>query len=432
MNKIYIALLGSAVLSASVFAPQTASAESLSELIPNLLKTHQLVKASESDLTAATQRAREARGGWFPQLNVTADYGREKQDKPLATPDTDLTTRRLDLSVTQQLWDFGATSSAIRAARLGRNAAADNLELARQTLVLRAITAFLNVRRSGQVLEFARQSVENIRRQAELEDALVRRGAGLSTDVLQAKTQLAGAQARRVQSEGALNVNRNIYRAVFGSDPGSLSSMVKPKLPLGLLPQTVDEAVRVSLLENHQLTSAESSAQATRESVKQAQTGFLPRFDAVAQKIYKNDFSGTVGKQTETLGKVTMSFPFNLGFTATNTLKAARSDSIAADQRLIETRRLIAQQVRNSWQNLVTARENARLLTNQANIAAEFLELARRERQLGNRSLIDVLTGETALINANSDAASAETDVAIAAYSVLSSMGRLTADAIRE
>ena len=40
-------------------------------------------------------------------------------------------------------------------------------------------------------------------------------------------------------------------------------------------------------------------------------------------------------------------------------------------------------------------------------IAAEFLELARKERQLGNRTLLDVLTGEAALINANSAAASA-------------------------
>ena len=56
------------------------------------------------------------------------------------------------------------------------------------------------------------------------------------------------------------------------------------------------------------------------------------------------------------------------------------------------------------------------------------LELARRERQAGTRTLNDILRAETDLINANSDAASAEADFIIAAFTVLNSMGRLTAD----
>jgi len=68
---------------------------------------------------------------------------------------------------------------------------------------------------------------------------------------------------------------------------------------------------------------------------------------------------------------------------------------------------------------------------NQADIAAAFLELAREERKLGNRSLIDVLTGETELINAQSDAESAESDVIIAAYKLLNIVGELTPGVFR-
>lgn len=70
-------------------------------------------------------------------------------------------------------------------------------------------------------------------------------------------------------------------------------------------------------------------------------------------------------------------------------------------------------------------------LHNQANIAAEFLDLARKERDLGRRSLIDVLSAETALINASSDAASADTDIALSVYKILNVMGKLTLDAVR-
>ena len=93
---------------------------------------------------------------------------------------------------------------------------------------------------------------------------------------------------------------------------------------------------------------------------------------------------------------------------------------------------MVEQQARDSWENLRTSRENAGLLKNQANIASEFLDFARKERQLGRRSLIDVLAGETALIDASSDAASAEVDVAIAVYTLLNVTGRLEEDAIRD
>ena len=114
-----------------------------------------------------------------------------------------------------------------------------------------------------------------------------------------------------------------------------------------------------------------------------------------------------------------------MGFTAINTLKASQQTHIATVNRFGDTRDLVEEQARNAWDNLETAQSNAQHLHNQADIAAEFLELARRERQLGNRSLIDVLAGETALINASSDAASADTDVAIAVFTILNVMGKL-------
>jgi len=49
---------------------------------------------------------------------------------------------------------------------------------------------------------------------------------------------------------------------------------------------------------------------------------------------------------------------------------------------------------------------------------------------LGNRSLIDVLAGETALINASSDAASADTDVAIAVFTLINVIGAITPDIV--
>ena len=91
---------------------------------------------------------------------------------------------------------------------------------------------------------------------------------------------------------------------------------------------------------------------------------------------------------------------------------------------------MIKQMLRTTWDGLKTAQQNAQFLTNQARISGEFLELARQERQAGNRTLLDVLGGETALINAQADAIAAKIEVLINSYTLLSLMGGLDLDSI--
>jgi adhesin transport system outer membrane protein len=117
--------------------------------------------------------------------------------------------------------------------------------------------------------------------------------------------------------------------------------------------------------------------------------------------------------------------------TATNTIKASELASTSSSYRYADARNQLEMNTRNAWQQLQTTQKNEKILKNQARIAAAFLELAREERKLDKRSLLDVLSGEVALINANSDAASAGTDIAIAVVTLLDAMGALKADDLR-
>ena len=68
--------------------------------------------------------------------------------------------------------------------------------------------------------------------------------------------------------------------------------------------------------------------------------------------------------------------------------------------------------------------------TAQVEIAAKFLELAREEREAGRRSLLDVLSGETRLINAQSDSVLTEVSIVQATFRLLNAMGRLEVSAV--
>jgi len=248
---------------------------------------------------------------------------------------------------------------------------------------------------------------------------------------LQAKVQLAGAQARRVRAEGGLAVAVNAYRGVFLKQPGPTDTLVKPVLPVDLIPANVEEAVKQALTNNSFLVANNLTSEIAMEAINATRaSSYSPSVDGILDWKHKKDVSATAGYQQEVFAKIQVSFPFNLGFTAINTLKATEQAHSAANYRYADAKTAIEEATRNAWEQLKTAKTNAELLGNQANIAAEFLEFARKERTLGRRSLLDVLNGETALINSSSDAASAEIDIAIAVFTLLDAMGELDEQAL--
>jgi adhesin transport system outer membrane protein len=429
--KFHVTVAVVAATAAFAFA-SPVNAEPLYESIQSLVKNQRQIKAAEADFFAARERASAAWGDWYPQLSVTANWGREKQNKAPGTDDTEEHPRQIDITLTQQLWDFGSTNAAIQSAKLGVDRAQTNLISTRQALVLQGIEAHLNLIRANKILGFAKGSVGNIRRQAKLEDARVQRGGGFTTDVLQAKTQLAGAEARRNNFAAGLRNAINAYRRFFGKTPGKVDAMKDPRAPFELMPKSVDELIQIMLANNPGLKASWLDAEILQQTVVQTRADeFFPTLEATAETKRKEDVGGSIGKSTEQLFKIELSYSFNLGLTQRNTLLAAKKDKLAGTERYIDARDSFEQQARDLWSNFERDKLNAEFLKNQANIAAEFLELARRERQLGNRSLIDVLAGETALINANSDAAATETDIKLDVFRILNIMGKLEADILR-
>ncbi|MBT7943102.1 MAG: TolC family protein, partial [Alphaproteobacteria bacterium] len=162
-----------AIFAVALVLASPIQAQSLYESVQTLVKNQKQIKAAEADLDAAKERAAAAWGDWYPELSVTANWGREKQNKASGTADVEEHPREVDVSITQQLWDFGSTNAAIQSAKLSVDRAQTNLISTRQALVLQGIEAHLNLIRAGKVLEFAKGSVGNIRRQAKLEDARV-------------------------------------------------------------------------------------------------------------------------------------------------------------------------------------------------------------------------------------------------------------------
>ena len=398
--------------------------------LQNVLDNHKLIKASNIDIKAAKFRLKQSKGGYFPSLDVTATHGHENINKYGSGNNTQLMARDATAKITQTITDFGLTESVVKTADLGVMQSMALKNQIKNDLLLRALTAYLRLIQAHESVKYASQSVENIKKQTELEDAAVSAGGGLTSDVLQAKTQLAGAQARLIQFEGVLDAAKHEFEYLYGFFPKNLNNLKLTKSITDQLPQSIEETVENTMKNNPSLIAARITEDIGKEAINTARSSLFPTIKGILSHSEKQDFGGIVGFKRESSAKIDFSYPLNLSFSEYAGKDAAVESYLATSTRIRDQENMIKQMVRTTWDGLDTAQKNAEFLTNQARISGEFLELARKERKAGNRTLLDVLGGETALINAQADAIAAKIEVLINSYTLLSLMGGLTLDTI--
>ncbi len=402
----------------------------LKAALKSVLNNHKTVLATKNDIKAAKLRVKQSKGGFFPSLDVTANYGHENIIKYGPGNNTQLMARDATAKLTQTITDFGLTKSTVKTSRLSLKQTQATETQIKNDILLRAITAYLRVIQSRESVRYAIQSVANIKKQTELEDAAVTAGGGLTSDVLQAKTQLAGAQARLIQFEGVLATSRHEFEYVFNSFPDDLNTLVLLKSVFDKLPNTLEEAEEITMKNNPSLIAARITEDIGKEAINTAKSSLYPTVKGIVSHSEKQDFGGVVGFKRETSAKLDFAYPLNLSLSEYAGKNAAVESYIATSTRIRDQEDMIKQMLRTTWDGLKTAQQNAQFLTNQARISGEFLELARQERQAGNRTLLDVLGGETALINAQADAIAAKIEVLINSYTLMSLMGDLSIESI--
>lgn len=404
------------------------------QVFRDLLDGSHRVAAARTDEQGAQERRDEVfRRAWTPTVSLTAQTGDQHyrtESIPGGHRNADSTTLR----GTQLLYDFGRSGEQVEEADAVIRQSTAVSKATRDGVLLEGLTAHWSAVRARAVLEYSRRSEASVLNLTKIESSLVELGRGYESNVLQAKVQLASAEARRVRAEGALSIADARVAAVFGAMAPRVDYDEVAQPAAELLPTTLEQAREAALAHNRQLEVGTYRSQALvhRAASVQAREE-LPRLELVAERSRRNNWDSTMDRSRVDDNKLTvqLSWSFNLGMAGNSAKSAADRDLQASTQREAETRDLVLEQVAIAWRNLLVARQNSATLTNQVRIAGKFFEMATAERQLGRRSLLDVLSAEVALIGAMSDLVSAEVDGNIAALTLLQSTGQLDLDALR-
>lgn len=382
-------------------------------------------------MAASDEAINKAFAGYLPTATVSGDSGVERSNTPARrTAGQDVYTRGREtykLDLRQNLFDGGATASRYAVANAQRDIATYALETTRQTAIQEGILAYLNVLRQTRLVELAKATELNIKRQLNLEDERVKRGSGIAVDVLQAKSRLQLSKEKRVAYEGALGDAESRYAQVFGHPP-EVKSMVLPTPPIDSLPKDLGEAVEVAGKENPSLLSTDKQIDVDREKRDGARAGFLPTVNLVVENNYESDVSTVIGVKRDSQVLVKASWDLFNGFGTTSGVAQAALEYGATQDKSLQTRRKVTEATRFAWQALLTARKRMGLLENAMNIAAEVFEARKKLREAGKENVINVLDAENEVSNTRINFTGAAFDARQATYQLLGAMGRLRLD----
>ena len=170
------------------------------------------VQAASARVKAAGASVTAARGGWWPQIDLNANFSYSNPNaryQPI-TPEF-LGTWDVGITLSMDLWNWGATRSrvesaeaALKQARLQESQLAENVSL-------EVHRSALNLRRSRQKLAVAQLAVEQADENLRVVSDKYRSGLATSTELLdaevallQAQTQLSGARVELALSKAAL------------------------------------------------------------------------------------------------------------------------------------------------------------------------------------------------------------------------------------
>ena len=404
--------------------------QTLGELLGKILKKDESINSSKIAIDKANNDLSSVFSAFTPKIDLSIPVGNEKLINNDAV-NTDLDYYEFSAKITQNIYDFGNSTSKYKNAKNKIEIAQISKNNVISNKIFEAITAYLSYIKAYEVLEYAKKSEGRIRQVTNLENEKVARGGGLASNVLQSKARLAGAKATRVRFEGELSQATNRFYNIFRELPSDIKTFKRPQLPLEYLPESESEAIRLAKENNISLNLSKINLKNSENTIKGSKSKFFPTIKAIAELKNKRNMSGIEGTEIDQTYKLEMKYPISIGgpyglfYKERADYKSSMNQYMIAKYSHDKLERNLEEVIRNAWQTRKIAKENFEFLSNQANISGEFFDLAMKEVRLGNRQLIDILSSETAYINAKSSAENAKAQYELSIYQLLLSMGTL-------
>jgi len=436
--RIIAAIAGLAV----VFAAHSGHAETMQSALAKAYENNPQLNAQRAIVRQTDESVAQALSGYRPQISANASVGRQHSETTELFPaipgilphsasieiQGPTTPRSVGVTGTQTLFNGFQTGNRTRAAEGQVSSARETLRVMEQSVLLAAATVYMDVARDAANLEVQQNNVRVL--QQTLKDTRNRFNFGevTQTDVAQAEAQVASGEASMHSAEATLMGTRANYRRIIGIEPNSLA----PASPVdNLSPPVLDRAVAVGQVENPSVTAAMFGVDVATLQVRIAEGALYPTVTLQGNVQQQYDANITTPKLLTETASINLSVPIYQG--------GAEYSAIRQNKENVGQQRLNVDQVRDqvranviqAWGQLDAAKAQVEAARRQGAASEIALTGVRNEAGVGQRTTLDVLNAQQALVNARVNLLVAQHDRVVASYGLLSAVGRLSAQVLK-
>lgn len=405
----------------------TARAESLYDALAAAYRDNPELNAERAKLRATDENLPQALAGWRPSVFAGADAAATHQESVIrgaGRSKSSLNPRGFSITISQNLFAGFRTVNSVKQAEAVVRAGREILHNVEQNVLFSAAEAYMNVVRDNAVVRLQRNNVEVLRQQLRAAQDRFSVGEVTRTDVAQAEASVALAASDLSAADAQLSSSRAVYQQIVGHLPNGVT---QPKVVRNVLPRNLNEATAIADAQHPAIVASVYLEEAASHQVDITTGELLPTFDVEGSYGRRYDPSSSIDRSesAQIIGRLNVPI-YQAGQTSSRVRQAKQTKS----QRRLEvdlSRRQVRAAVISAWGQYDAAK--AQIRSAQARIEANRIALngVQEEAKVGQRTVLDVLNAQQDLLNAQVAFATAQRDEVVAAYALISAVGKLQA-----
>ncbi|MCU0832168.1 MAG: TolC family outer membrane protein [Rhizobiaceae bacterium] len=400
-----------------------AFADTIFEAMAAAYNNNATLNAARADARATDENVPLAKSAMRPQVSADAGVSLSDSDRTGS-----LAVGSFGINIDQVLFDGNQTRNNVAAAEAQVRASQYGLANSTQNVLFDAAAAYSDVFRDRQIAGLRQKAIAFLTEQQRAAQARFQVGEGTRTDVAQADAQRAGAIAQATAAQARVKSSEAVYRQVTGLTPGKL----KAPVPAGKsLPKSLESAFAQAESNHPAVLARLNIVDASDFNVKAKQGQLLPQLSARArvESQATDSQNGSASDNSASLS-AQLRIPIYTGGRVDAQVRQSKEQLAQARLLVDESRDQVRAAVASAWANLESARAVLNSSQEQIDAAQVALNGLIEERNVGQRTTLDVLNGQNQLLDAQIARVQAERDVVVASYAVLSAIGALKPEVI--
>ncbi|MCC2617936.1 outer membrane channel protein TolC [Aestuariibacter halophilus] len=421
-----------------------ALADDLYQVYQQALAKDPTINRAKAERDAAFEGIGISRANLLPQISGSVSYSdssRESLDPVVTENDdgsstlegfnvikTDTTGVGLGLQLDLSIYDHSNWINLGRAEKVAQQSDTQ-YAVSKQDLIVRTTTAYLNVLRALDSLEFVQAEKRAIERQLEQTKQRFEVGLTAITDVHEAQANYDNTLAQEIRAQNTVELRREELREITGKYHDGLSVLNTERFEATRpTPADVDSWLGLAEERNLDLMAQRLGVEIAKDDIESSRAGHYPTLGLRATASRDDDEANGVSlpKTDAHSISLTLNVPIYSGGATSARTDQARYNYVAASENMELTYRTTVRSVRSSYNDVTAAISTIRALQQAVVSAESALKATEAGFDVGTRTIVDVLNSTRNLFDARRNLAGARYDFISSILALKRAAGTLT------